>query len=88
MQGQINISATLWRGARYFVGTLLGIIILAAQQSWTGLSLIPINLRDPQLYTKTLILAFVLGFIGAIGKILRDKYGKLDGTGLMDKLPL
>lgn len=66
----------LWRLIRGAVATALGQTLIL-QVDWT----------DPDKATKTLLIAFVSGFIMALGVAIRDQADQ-DQTKLVHKLPI
>jgi hypothetical protein len=82
----VDWQATLWRGFRGFVSTLLAIIVGSVATSFTGLATVPINFSDPKKTGGALAVAFFVGFFLSFGKAIRDKWGNPDGSGKVNKL--
>lgn len=82
----MNTNAVVSRGVRGFVWAVLALIGYSATAAINGLSSVPINLNDPKKTVISLAVCFVVGFLVALGKAFRDKYGDQNGGGLVNKL--
>ena len=70
--------SALWRFIRVAVGVAIAETVII-KPDWT----------NPELAVRSLVVAFVSGFLVALGKVLRDGFGNEDKSeGLLNKLPL
>lgn len=84
----VDWSATAWRGVRGFVATLVALVVGSGATAVAGLGAVPVNFSDVKHTAQALVLAFVLGFLAALFKAIRDKWGDPSGSGVVNRLPL
>lgn len=80
--------AVAMRFVRGFLGVVITLVIASGATAFAGLGAVPINFSDPKNTAKALMIAFILGFLSALFKAIRDQYGNPNGAGVINKLPL
>lgn len=82
----IDLKAAVWRGLKGFVTTFVVLVVTAATTAITGLVAVPVDFNDPKKTASTFAVAFAVGFLMALGKLVRDQWGNPNGSGAVNKL--